>query len=84
MRCLQAAASREQDERHFAEQQALLQKQLADLKLRAAKFASESSETSESLRKKRLKLQQDVEVLHHASPCLSLWNVHNTRMLRYT
>ena len=58
----QAATSREQDERHFSEQQALLQKQMADLKLRASKFGSESSQVSDSLRKKRLKLQQDVEV----------------------
>ena len=58
----QASATRSQDEQYFANQQALLQQQLADLKLKAEKFGSESREASDSLRKKRLKLQQEVEV----------------------
>ena len=70
----QAAASRDQDERH-GEQQGQLEKQMADLKLRASKFGTESSEVSDSLRKKRLKLQQDVEVSYCSSPNAGTVNV---------
>jgi len=59
---LQATANRNQDAQYYANQQALLQKQLAELTLRAQKFGAESLEASEGLRKKRLKLHQDVEV----------------------
>ena len=47
---------------YFASQQALLQKQLAELTLTARKFSAEGAEVQEGLRKKRLKLQQEVEV----------------------
>lgn len=59
----QASASRSQDEQYFGSQQALLQQQLADLRLRADKFGAEGREATDGLRKKRLKLQQDLEVL---------------------
>lgn len=59
---LQATANRSQDVQYYADQQALLQKQLAELTLRAQKFGAESLEASEGLRKKRLKLHQEVEV----------------------
>ncbi|DBA70798.1 hypothetical protein WJX79_008514 [Trebouxia sp. C0005] len=58
----QATANRSQDVQYYADQQALLQKQLAELTLRAQKFGAESLEASEGLRKKRLKLHQEVEV----------------------
>ena len=58
----QATANRSQDAQYYANQQALLQKQLADLTLRAQKLGAESLEASEGLRKKRLKLHQEVEV----------------------
>ena len=41
----------------------MLQQQLADLRLKADKFGAEGREASDGLRKKRLKLQQDLEVL---------------------
>ncbi len=59
---LQATANRSQDAEYYANQQALLQKQLAELTLRVQKFGAESLEASEGLRKKRLKLHQEVEV----------------------
>jgi hypothetical protein len=59
---LQATANRSQDAEYYANQQALLQKQLAELTLRAQKYGAESLEASEGLRKKRLKLNQEVEV----------------------
>ena len=61
---LQATATRAQDDKYYAEQQKLLLKQLADLTLKDEKFGAESKEALEVLRKKRLKLQQEVEVSH--------------------
>lgn len=60
--CLQASATRNEDEQFFGSQQALLQQQLADLRLKADQFRAEGREASNGLRKKRLKLQQDLEV----------------------
>lgn len=59
---LQASATRNEDEQFFGSQQALLQQQLADLRLKADQFRAEGHEASNGLRKKRLKLQQDLEV----------------------
>ena len=59
---LKATANRSQDAEYYANQQALLQKQLAELTLRAQNFGAETLEASEGLRKKRLKLHQEVEV----------------------
>lgn len=64
---VQASADRGQDEKYYADQQALLQKQLADLKLTAEKYGAESGEAYEGLSKKRLKMQQEVEVRPLAS-----------------
>ena len=64
---MQATLNRSQDVQYFATQQALLQKQLAELTLTARKFGAESTETQEGLRKKRLKLQQEVEVGLHTA-----------------
>lgn len=40
----------------------MLQKQLADLKLKYDKFSADSTAANDALHKKRLKLQQEVEV----------------------
>ena len=68
--CLQASATRSQDEQYFSNQQALLQQQLADLRLKADKLRAEGREAADGLRKKRLKLQQDLEV-HTCASCSS-------------
>ena len=62
MSSLQASANRSQDEQYFGSHQALLQQQFADLRLKIDKFGADSREASDGLRKKRLKLQQDLEV----------------------
>ncbi len=59
---MQASATRSQDEQYYASQQGTLSQQLAELTLRAAKYGGECTEDAEGLRKKRLKLQQEVEV----------------------
>ena len=60
---MQASSARSQDTQSFAQQQALLQKQLADLKLKYDTFSADSTAANDALHKKRLKLQQEVEVL---------------------
>lgn len=60
--CLQATATRSQDEQYFSSQQALLQQQLADMRLKADKTRAGNHEASDGLRKNRLKLQQELEV----------------------
>lgn len=65
---MQATLNRSQDVQYFASQQALLQKQLAELTLTARKLRAEGAEFQDGLRKKRLKLQQEVEVVF-TQPC---------------
>ena len=64
MMVVQASSARSQDTQSFAQQQALLQKQLADLKLKYDTFSADSTAANDALHKKRLKLQQEVEVCH--------------------
>ena len=46
----------------FAQHKAMLEKQLADLKLKCDAFTADSKSANDALHKKRLKLQQEVEV----------------------
>lgn len=72
---VQASAARSQDQQSFQQQQALLQKKLAELRLKYDQFTAESSAANDALHKKRLKLQQEVEVC-----CLK--KLHGTMQLR--
>ena len=46
----------------FAQHKAMLEKQLADLKLKCDAFGADSNSANDALHKKCLKLQQEVEV----------------------
>ena len=73
---VQATLNRSQDVQYFASQQALLQKQLAELTLTARNLSAEGAEFQVGLRKKRLKLQQEVEVVF-TQPCAQPECKHN-------